>query len=161
MIKVCSKCNKEYPATREYFYCDKRHKDGLRPECKECRKQVCYKYYQQRSEKLKKQQIEYYQKMRNTIKGYLRIVYANMNQRCNNQNHPRYKDYGGRDIKNKFNSSDEFVDYVINELQIDPRGLTIDRIDNNGDYEKGNIRFITAKENCNNRRKRGKNENSR
>lgn len=41
----------------------------------------------------------------------------------------------------------------MNELKIDPRGLTIDRIDNSGNYEKGNIQFITHKENNQNRRK--------
>ena len=41
--------------------------------------------------------------------------------------------------------------YVIDELRVDPRGLQIDRIDNDGHYEKGNIRFVTCVENNNNR----------
>ena len=77
-----------------------------------------------------------------------------MNQRCNNPEAQNYKYYGGRGIKNKFTSLDEFRDYVMNELRVDPRGLDIDRIDNSGHYEKGNIRFITHKENCQNRNKR-------
>lgn len=84
-----------------------------------------------------------------TIKGHLIGVFSNIKRRITNpidQN----KCYKG--IKNKFKSSDEFINYVVNVLKVDPRGLQIDRIDNNGHYEKGNIRFITAKENCRNRR---------
>ena len=91
-------------------------------------------------------------KYRSTIKGCLNERFHRMKERCVDLRHPRYKDYGGRGICCCFSSVKEFTDYVINELQIDPRGLQIDRINNNGNYEPGNIRFVTAKENCNNRR---------
>ena len=65
-----------------------------------------------------------------------------------------YKNYGGRGIKVKFACFEDFFDYVVNELRADPRGLTIDRIDNDGDYERGNIRFVSQVENLQNRRKR-------
>jgi len=74
-----------------------------------------------------------------------------MKQRCTNKNAHNYNRYGGRGIKQKFDSSEKFIEYVLNILQIDPRGLQIDRIDNDRHYEPGNIRFVTAKENCNNR----------
>lgn len=86
-----------------------------------------------------------------TINGHLRRTFNSMKRRCNNPNIHNYSRYGGRGIRNKFKSADEFVDYVINELRVDPRGLQIDRIDNNGHYEKGNIRFVTAEVNTNNR----------
>lgn len=38
MGKTCSRCKKKYPATVEYFYQDKSHKDGLNYWCKECDK---------------------------------------------------------------------------------------------------------------------------
>ena len=37
--KVCTKCHIEKPATVEYFSPDKKHSDGLRSECKECKNQ--------------------------------------------------------------------------------------------------------------------------
>jgi hypothetical protein len=73
-------------------------------------------------------------------------MFSNVNSRCNNPRDISYKWYGGRGIKCKFKSVDEFVSYVVNNLQID-------RIDNNGHYERGNIRLTTAKENSNNRRR--------
>ncbi len=87
---------------------------------------------------------------RSTIRGMLRNTFAHIKERCNDPNHSRYKDYGGRGIKLKF-TSDEFVNYVVNVLKIDPRRLEVDRIDNNGNYEPGNIRFVTHKKNCNNK----------
>jgi hypothetical protein len=35
-MKTCSKCKKEYPATREYFYKHKQSSDSLFPSCKKC-----------------------------------------------------------------------------------------------------------------------------
>jgi hypothetical protein len=90
-------------------------------------------------------------KYRKTTKGRLISCFFHIKERCENYKHPAYSHYGGRGIKCKFKSCKEFVDYIINELQIDPKGLEIDRIDNNGHYEKGNVRFVTHKENCNNK----------
>lgn len=89
---------------------------------------------------------------RKTINGYLRHIFASMKHRCYNPKCKSYKNYGGRGIKCLFKSSNEFVDYIINELQVDPRGLTIDRINNDGHYEPGNIRFVSYSENLKNRR---------
>jgi hypothetical protein len=36
-----------------------------------------------------------------------------------------------------------------------PAGMTLDRIDNNGDYCKANCKWSTHKEQCANRRSRG------
>ena len=44
-------------------------------------------------------------------------------------------------------SMNEFIEHILNDLQIE-------RIDNSGHYEKGNIKLTTAKEQANNRRKR-------
>lgn len=149
-MKICTKCHKEYPATAEYFYRDNHLKNGLCSQCKFCKQKYIHQYRLRHQQELQKYNHKYYR----TINGYLRTVYKNINHRCNNSKNKRYKDYGGRGIKNKFASSQEFVDYVMFELKIDPRGLQIDRINNDGHYELGNIQFVTAKENCNNKRQR-------
>lgn len=35
-LKICTKCGKELPATKDYFFSDKYKKDGLRSDCKLC-----------------------------------------------------------------------------------------------------------------------------
>lgn len=111
-------------------------------------KQRCQRYRDGDRETYLRKQKEY----RKTISGHLARVYSNINYRCNNPKAHNYLRYGGRGIRNKFRSMKEFRDYVMDDLKIDPCGLQIDRIDNDGHYERGNIRFVTCKENNNNRR---------
>ncbi len=170
--KQCSRCKIEYPATSEYFNKRAASPDGLQPTCKVCKKIKDKKTYQTNRVKTLHRMKEYYLvnklvlleyqrqyreankekiiEYRTSVRGYLRIVYGAMVNRCINPKKHNYTRYGGRGIKVCF-TSNEFVDYVINELQVDPRGLQIDRIDNDGDYERGNIRFVTNKVNCQNR----------
>jgi hypothetical protein len=89
-----------------------------------------------------------------TLIGRLRCMWRGMNSRCTNPKSTGYKYYGGRGIKVEFASFDDFYDYVVNKLRADPRGLTIDRIDNDGNYKKGTIRFVTKAENNRNRKRR-------
>ena len=103
------------------------------------------------SEKGKAANRRNYQKRNATIEGHLGYVYHDIVKRCTKSGDKDYCRYGGRGIQCLFSSRQEFIDYVINDLQIDPRGLDCDRIDNDGDYERGNIRFVTHQENCKNR----------
>lgn len=73
-------------------------------------------------------------------------------QRCENPNDPGYSNYGARGIKFEFPSVIKAGLYLIQNFGIPSRVLEIDRIDNNGNYAPGNIRFVTRKENCANRR---------
>jgi len=81
-----------------------------------------------------------------SIKGCLQVRFQAIKQRCTNKKQRLYYRYGGRGIKVKFKSLDDFRDYVMNELKVDPRGKHIHRIDNDGHYERGNIEFLTSKE---------------
>ena len=91
-----------------------------------------------------------------TIKDYLSHRLRQMRYRCNNSNSPIYKYYGGRGIKCLFASTDSFILWVTSVLGYNTieklRGLEIDRIDNDGHYECGNIRFVTRAENNRNKR---------
>ena len=107
------------------------------------------KLYKQRHRTEIRTYIKNYFKTKN---GYIKKLWNNINQRCNNPKSRSYKYYGARGIGVKFTSFRDFYDYIANVLKIDPRGLTIDRINNDGNYEKGNIRFVTRAENNRNKR---------
>lgn len=92
--------------------------------------------------------------------GKLYKMFYNIKIRCNDPSYTQYKDYGGRGIKNLFPSFEDFFNYITIELGITKRlqinGLMIDRIDNNGNYEPGNLHFVTPSESSYNRRNRRK-----
>lgn len=146
-MKICSKCKQELLATTEYFSRQSTAKDGLHPWCK-----ICMRAYRQ-SEKIRESSNQAGKKYRTTIRGHLRQVFTDMRKRCTNPARKDYKNYGGRGIRICFESFDEFFNYTTGVLKIDPRGLQIDRINNNGNYDCGNIQFITHKANQQNKRK--------
>lgn len=78
---------------------------------------------------------------------------SSIKQRCYNKNNKAYKNYGGRGIKvcdEWKNDNNKFVEWALNSGY--KKGLWIDRINNNGNYEPDNCRWITPKEQQNNKR---------
>ena len=82
-------------------------------------------------------------------------IWNNMLQRCDNPRQRSYKHYGARGIKvcEQWQKFDGFLADVIKlfGIGIIPDHLTLDRINSDGDYEPGNVRLATMKEQQNNR----------
>lgn len=76
-----------------------------------------------------------------------------MKDRCFNLKCKAFGNYGGRGITicdEWVSNPDSFVEWSLSHGYDD--GLAIDRIDNDGNYEPGNCRWVTAAENNQNRR---------
>ena len=70
-------------------------------------------------------------------------------QRCENPNDQGYKNYGARGIKFDFPSVTEAGLYLIQEFRFPDRNMELDRIDTNGNYAPGNLRFVDHKNELN------------
>lgn len=79
-------------------------------------------------------------------------IWEGMKQRCNNPKVDRYPRYGGRGIKvcqEWMDSFESFYKWAMSHGYAD--NLTIDRINNDGDYTPDNCRWVTIAENIKNR----------
>ena len=79
-------------------------------------------------------------------KTSLRWVYSNMQQRCCNNKHPKFTTYGARGIKickEWLDNPSSFYNWAT--FSGYKRGLTLDRINNDGNYEPSNCRWTTKK----------------
>jgi hypothetical protein len=99
----------------------------------------------------------------NMTESRLYHIWTNMRCRCNNPNRNNYHRYGGRGMKvcSEWNDFTNFHKWAISHKY--KEGLTIDRIDNNGNYEPLNCQWLTFSENASkdNYRKRMKLANLR
>lgn len=71
-------------------------------------------------------------------------TWRHMIERCYNKNNKRYNSYGGRGIKvydKWINDFQSFYEYVSSLPHYGENGYSLDRIDNDGNYEPNNIRW--------------------
>lgn len=78
-------------------------------------------------------------------------IWRAMLSRCNNPSNPTFKYYGKRGITvcDEWNNINNFI----KDMGEPPKGLTLDRIDNNKGYSKNNCRWVTMKTQANNTRR--------
>lgn len=134
--KICQKCNKEKSLFE--FHRHKRHKDGYRNICKDCRKlesRICY--------------------LLNKNNPWV-LTYIRIKQRCMNPKNCSYPRYGGRGIKCLI-TANELKFLWFRDKAYEMKKPSIDRIDNDGNYILENCRYIELSENfnrMNNKRKK-------
>lgn len=77
----------------------------------------------------------------------LYTTWGSMCSRCNNPRVDSYPRYGGRGIAvcERWSGSEGFPNFLA-DMGERPDGMTLDRIDNDGNYEPGNCRWATPKQ---------------
>ena len=81
--------------------------------------------------------------------------WCDLKRRCTCPTDPHYERWGGRGIKIYepwFNDFQAFYDYVSKLPHYGEEGYTLDRINNDGNYEPGNLRWADADTQCRNKR---------
>ncbi len=120
--KMCTKCLIIKPINQFFIY---KSTNIPRQHCKMCFQKQHLKYMSDRP---------------------WRITYDSINNRCSRKTFNKYKRYGGRGIKNLI-TREELKELWFRDKAYNMKRPSIDRIDNDGNYEYGNCRYIELLEN--------------
>ena len=83
-----------------------------------------------------------------TLLNKARKAFYDAKNRCTKHNHKRFADWGGRGIEFRLSSFEEFLE----EVGLPQVGRSLDRKDNDGHYEKGNLQWSTRSQQQHNKR---------
>jgi len=81
----------------------------------------------------------------------LYTTWEGIKQRCHNPNDKGYKNYGGRGITVCDRWKNSFENFF-KDMGVKPKGLTLERIENDKGYSKENCKWATMKQQASNRR---------
>jgi hypothetical protein len=143
--QICYTCKVEKPHTDEFFYMTH---GKLANQCRDCYRttQKEYRHIREGAPRIKRHGFARGGQDRTEYK-----IWRDMRQRCQDPKSINYADYGGRGIKvcERWESFIAFLE----DMGLRPSGdHTLDRKNNDGNYEPGNCRWATRKEQHMNRR---------
>lgn len=97
-MKTCTKCDKTYPATAEYFSRNSGRKDGFTSRCKTCVIEYRKKYYKEHVDTLKERGRRYYREHPENYKEHAERI----KRASKKYNKTHYKEIRERRIKYKY-----------------------------------------------------------
>ena len=145
--KECTRCHRSLPATTDYFFKTEKTKPGLRPYCRDCTNET----RRLKHAPNKKRDVERhgYCPKSGAIPEY--HSWCAMIKRCENPKDHAYRNYGGRGIL-VCQQWHAFSVFLADMGRRPSSSHSIDRINNDGNYEPSNCRWATKIEQSSNTR---------